>query len=189
MAEHCHCGCCEGVDQLPLTRHNPPGESAVAYRAGNHATFKASLFMAAGIIDHETGTRDIRRLSGLWRFMPITAALAMVAAAESALAHWKIAGTWLEEERAEYRLARSQLQAGNSAAAVDRAHRCIEICEGNDAPAFERFFAHAVAALAQRAAGAAAAFDASRNRALALFEQMPQEDRNACEADLRELRG
>jgi hypothetical protein len=115
--------------------------------------------------------------------------LAMVAAAESALAHWKIAGTWLEEERAEYRLARSQLQAGNSAAAVDRAHRCIEICEGNDAPAFERFFAHAVAALAQRAAGAAAAFDASRNRALALFEQMPQEDRNACEADLRELRG
>jgi hypothetical protein len=115
--------------------------------------------------------------------------LAMVAAAESALAHWKIAGTWLEEERAEYRLARSQLQAGNSAAAVDRAHRCIEICEGNDAPAFERFFAQAVAALAQRAAGAAAAFDASRNRALALFEQMPQEDRNACEADLRELRG
>ena len=50
----------------------------------NHATFKASLFMAAGIIDHETGTRDIRRLSGLWRFMPITATLAMVAAAAMA---------------------------------------------------------------------------------------------------------
>ena len=46
----------------------------------NHATFKASLFMAVGIIDHESGTRDIRRLSGLWRFMPITATLAMVAA-------------------------------------------------------------------------------------------------------------
>ena len=50
----------------------------------NHATFKASLFMAAGIIDHETGTRDIRRLSGLCRFMPITATLAMVAAAAMA---------------------------------------------------------------------------------------------------------
>ncbi len=50
----------------------------------NHATFKASLFMAAGIIDHETGTRDIRRLSGLYRFMPITATLAMVAAAAMA---------------------------------------------------------------------------------------------------------
>ena len=46
----------------------------------NHATFKASLFMAAGIIDHETGTRDIRRLSGLCHVMPITATLAMVAA-------------------------------------------------------------------------------------------------------------
>ena len=40
--------------------------------------------MAAGIIDHETGTRDIRRLSGLYRFMPITATLAMVAAAAMA---------------------------------------------------------------------------------------------------------
>ena len=40
--------------------------------------------MAAGIIDHETGTRDIRRLSGLCRFMPITATLAMVAAAAMA---------------------------------------------------------------------------------------------------------
>ena len=28
--------------------------------------------MAAGIIDHETGTRDLRRLSGLFRYMPIT---------------------------------------------------------------------------------------------------------------------
>src|SRR5690606_34606996 len=45
----------------------------------NHATFKASLFMAAGVIDHETGTRDIRRLSGLLRFMPYTGTLALVA--------------------------------------------------------------------------------------------------------------
>ena len=45
---------------------------AAIFHIMNHATFKASLFMAAGIIDHETGTRDIRRLSGLWRFMPIT---------------------------------------------------------------------------------------------------------------------
>src|SRR3546814_15832241 len=40
--------------------------------------------MASGIIDHETGTRDLRRLSGLYRFMPITATLAMVAAAAMA---------------------------------------------------------------------------------------------------------
>ncbi len=50
----------------------------------NHAIFKASLFMAAGIIDHETGTRDMRRINGLWKFMPYTATLAMVAAAAMA---------------------------------------------------------------------------------------------------------
>ena len=50
----------------------------------NHATFKASLFMAAGIIDHEAGTRDMRRLNGLFKYMPYTAMLAMVAAAAMA---------------------------------------------------------------------------------------------------------
>ncbi|GAB3343814.1 monovalent cation/H+ antiporter subunit A [Marilutibacter aestuarii] len=46
----------------------------------NHATFKASLFMAAGIIDHETGTRDMRRLGNLRRYLPYTSALAVIAA-------------------------------------------------------------------------------------------------------------
>lgn len=50
----------------------------------NHAVFKASLFMAAGIIDHETGSRDMRNLNGLWKAMPITATLAMVASASMA---------------------------------------------------------------------------------------------------------
>ena len=50
----------------------------------NHATFKASLFMAAGIIDHETGSRDMRRINGLWQFMPYTGLLAMVASAAMA---------------------------------------------------------------------------------------------------------
>ena len=57
---------------------------AAIFHVINHATFKASLFMAAGIIDHETGTRDMRRINGLWRYMPHTATLAMVAAASNA---------------------------------------------------------------------------------------------------------
>src|SRR3954463_4724978 len=57
---------------------------AAVFHILNHAAFKCSLFMAAGIIDHETGTRDIRRLSGLNRSMPFTARLAMVAAAAMA---------------------------------------------------------------------------------------------------------
>lgn len=60
--------------------------SAVAalFHIMNHAVFKASLFMAAGIIDHETGTRDMRKLNGLWKYMPYTATLSMVAAASMA---------------------------------------------------------------------------------------------------------
>lgn len=44
-----------------------------------HALYKGPLFMLAGIIDHATGTRDIRRLAGLWRAMPWTFAIAVMA--------------------------------------------------------------------------------------------------------------
>ncbi|MDT3670118.1 MAG: monovalent cation/H+ antiporter subunit A [Aromatoleum sp.] len=52
---------------------------AALFHILNHATFKASLFMAAGIIDHETGTRDLRVLGGLLPKMPHTGVLAIVA--------------------------------------------------------------------------------------------------------------
>ncbi len=57
---------------------------AALFHIINHATFKASLFMAAGIIDHETGTRDMRRLHRMWQYMPVTAVVAMVAASSMA---------------------------------------------------------------------------------------------------------
>ncbi|WP_046863066.1 monovalent cation/H+ antiporter subunit A [Microvirga massiliensis] len=73
-----------GLITLLIGLDRPVALVAAVFHIVNHATFKASLFMAAGIIDHETGTRDIRRLSGLWRFMPYTGNLAMVAAAAMA---------------------------------------------------------------------------------------------------------
>jgi len=73
-----------GLITLLLGLGSPLAAVAAIFHTVNHATFKASLFMAAGIIDHETGTRDMRKLSGLFRFMPITASLAMVAAAAMA---------------------------------------------------------------------------------------------------------
>ena len=57
---------------------------AALFHVVNHATFKASLFMAVGIVDHETGSRDLRQLSGLRRAMPMTAMLGLVAAAAMA---------------------------------------------------------------------------------------------------------
>jgi NADH:ubiquinone oxidoreductase subunit 5 (subunit L)/multisubunit Na+/H+ antiporter MnhA subunit len=47
----------------------------------SHVLYKGSLFMTAGIVDHCTGLRDVRRLGGLGRFMPVTAFSAAVGAA------------------------------------------------------------------------------------------------------------
>ena len=73
-----------GLITLLFGLSTPLAAVAGVFHIINHATFKASLFMAAGIIDHEAGTRDMRRLHGLWKFMPHTATLAMVAAAAMA---------------------------------------------------------------------------------------------------------
>ncbi|WP_291586240.1 monovalent cation/H+ antiporter subunit A [Comamonas sp. UBA7528] len=73
-----------GLITLLLGMNSPLAAVAAVFHIMNHATFKASLFMAAGIVDHESGTRDIRRLSGLRKMMPITATLACVASAAMA---------------------------------------------------------------------------------------------------------
>jgi multicomponent K+:H+ antiporter subunit A len=56
------------------------GALVAVFHILNHATFKAALFMSAGIVDHEAGTRDITRLGGLRRLMPITFVIATIAA-------------------------------------------------------------------------------------------------------------
>ncbi|MBM7605446.1 multicomponent Na+:H+ antiporter subunit A [Metabacillus crassostreae] len=53
---------------------------AAVFHLINHATFKGSLFMVVGIVDHETGTRDIRKLGGLMSFMPITFTISIIGA-------------------------------------------------------------------------------------------------------------
>ncbi|MCO5157451.1 MAG: monovalent cation/H+ antiporter subunit A [Aquamicrobium sp.] len=73
-----------GLITTLLSLGSPLAAVAAIFHMMNHATFKASLFMAAGIIDHEAGTRDMRKLSGLFSFLPITATLAMVASAAMA---------------------------------------------------------------------------------------------------------
>jgi multicomponent K+:H+ antiporter subunit A len=73
-----------GLITVLLGISTPLAVVAAIFHTLNHAIFKASLFMAAGIIDHETETRDIRVLSGLYRMIPVTATLAIVASASMA---------------------------------------------------------------------------------------------------------
>ena len=73
-----------GLITLLLGLSEPLAVVAAVFHIINHATFKAGLFMSAGIIDHECGTRDMRRINGLLRHMPYTAALGITAAAAMA---------------------------------------------------------------------------------------------------------
>ncbi len=74
-----------GIGSVALNQN--VGESAALFQIAmfaavfhlfNHSTFKGSLFMVVGIIDLETGTRDIRRLGGLISLMPISFTIAMI---------------------------------------------------------------------------------------------------------------
>ncbi|MFT3780020.1 MAG: monovalent cation/H+ antiporter subunit A [Ottowia sp.] len=85
-----------GLITLLLGLNRELAAVAAVFHIMNHATFKASLFMAAGIIDHETGTRDTRRLTGLMKAMPITGTLAFVASA--AMAGVPLANGFLSKE-------------------------------------------------------------------------------------------
>jgi multicomponent K+:H+ antiporter subunit A len=67
-----------GLITLLLGIGTPMAVVAAVFHIFNHAAFKAGLFMLAGIIDHETGTRDIRMLSGLKKSMPVTAVLTLI---------------------------------------------------------------------------------------------------------------
>ncbi len=111
----------------------------------------------------------------------------MVAAAEGGLTYWKLAGTWLEEERAEYRLARSLLQAGDHASATEHARRCVDLCIANDAASFERFFGYAALAIAQLRGGDETGFALSRQKALDQHAMVAPDERQWCEAEVNEL--
>ena len=68
-----------GLITMLLGTGTPFGAMAAVFHILNHATFKAALFMSAGIVDHEAGTRDITRLGGLRKLMPVTFVIATIA--------------------------------------------------------------------------------------------------------------
>ena len=73
-----------GLITVLLGIGSPMAVLAALFHILNHATFKAALFMSAGIIDHETGTRELKQLGGLRKAMPVTALLTTLAAAAMA---------------------------------------------------------------------------------------------------------
>ena len=91
-----------------------------------HSLFKGALFMAAGCIDHGTGTREIGRLSGLGRAMPVTAAASVLAALSMAGLAPFIG--FIAKEFAYKGDPGRYLAAGNHQRCRDR--QCLAVCGG-----------------------------------------------------------
>ena len=107
----------------------------------------------------------------------------MVKAAQAARQYWAQAGTWLETQRADYVLAKSCLRAAQVQQAASHAVDCLNLCRAHDAPAFELFFAHEIAALSAQALGYGAAFEAARQAALQAFDALDAPDQAACQRE------
>lgn len=113
----------------------------------------------------------------------------MILAAQTARHHWAIAGTWLETERAEYRLANTWRQAGDLARAREHALACLEIVAANDGAALERLFGWEALGLVERAAGNAVGHAQALARAREAFAELDASDKSWCAASVEKLAG
>lgn len=111
----------------------------------------------------------------------------MLRAAQVSRVHWEKAGGWLEVERAEYLLAKTNLRAGQTTQARPHAVACLSICQANQAPDFELFFAHEMLATVARALNQREEFDHELALAAAAFARLDANDQAACKGDLDAL--
>ena len=112
----------------------------------------------------------------------------MILAAQTARRFWAIAGTWLETERAEHRLAMTWLQAGDLAQARRHAQQCLAIVAANDGAALERFFGWEALGRIERAVGDPAAQAQALAQAEVAFAALDDGDRAWCQASLDALK-
>ena len=113
----------------------------------------------------------------------------MILAAQTARYHWAIAGTWLEIERAEYRLAITWLKAGDLAQARTHAQNCLEIVAANDGAALERLFGWEALGRVERAAGNAAGHAQALLNARTAFAELAAADQAWCAVSIEQLAG
>jgi hypothetical protein len=111
----------------------------------------------------------------------------MIAAAQAARLYWERAGTWLQTERAEYRLAMTWLQAGDAARAREHARSCLALIEANDGPALERFFGWEAMGAAERQAGNTEAHAKALANARKAFAELDEANKAWCAATLGKL--
>ena len=111
----------------------------------------------------------------------------MIRAAQVARTQWQRAGTWLEVERAEYRLALCWLAAGDAAQALQHAQHCDSVVRDNGSLPLEVFFAAEALALPARAMGDSARHAAAVATAQQAFDALPVGEQAWCRVTLDKL--
>lgn len=111
----------------------------------------------------------------------------MILAAKTARRYWEVAGTWLEVERAEYRLAMSMIAAGRPDQAIQHAKTCLDLCEDNAAVPYEQFYGREILARAHFAAGDVVSAKIARDQAAALLPVLKDEVVQDCRSALDRL--
>jgi hypothetical protein len=111
----------------------------------------------------------------------------MILAAQTARRYWGRVGTWLETERAEYRLAHSWLAAGDPVQARRHAVACLEIVHAHGDPPLEAFFGWEALGRAEAAAGRADHHARAVAEARSAFARLDEGDRGGCRTTLDRL--
>jgi hypothetical protein len=108
----------------------------------------------------------------------------MLLAARYARDYWARAGTWLEVQRAEYRLAVCWLKAPDVAAARRHARKCLDLLREHAAPPLEWFFGWEALALVERASGNLIAQRQAVAHMKAAFAELEETERGWCQQNL-----
>ncbi len=157
------------TEALDLASYGPekgdPAATALAITGNN---------LAASLEEKAERTDDENRL--------------MLQAARTGRRFWEIAGTWTNVERAEYRLAMTNLQLGDADQAIQHAQLCHDICVENTALPGELFFAHEALAKAWHHKGDVARATDQRDKAAACVSHVKDEGfRSFCQGELTKL--
>lgn len=153
-----------------------------------------AVAQAAALADGDPGVRTVAAqgngiaatLQELASLEPPQRAL-MIRAAEVARTHWERAGTWLEVERAEYRLALCWLAAGDAKRGLEHGRLCEAIVRDHGSQPLELFFAGEALGLPARQLGDAATEAAAVAMSQQAFEDLPSEDQAWCRPTLDKL--
>ena len=111
----------------------------------------------------------------------------MIHTALIARKYWALAGTWLETERAEYRLAKTYLAVGDHQRALEHANHCLRISQQNHAPVLELFFAFEAVALSEKEASNQNGHERAVDQARSYYKQLSEEDKVWCKDTLHKL--